>query len=282
MASQPPTSPSSSATHAAPAVSAASAALDRSVLTSTRLDPYYLHEHDPDVQNLYAVWHATHPTPPIYAPGRVVGTTVGAVALARDPWTTKAAAAWVLATQLGDHAFERYALAQLIQTCAAALFGPWAFIEARCPLQSSIRRFANHWVAWNTSLAGTTSGRSEFAGLYATTLVNKVVREETHDPRTFDLDHWYSGCGDDLSAKCDHDPAVRQAKAREKKLSEKPKAPQWGSSGEKRRQKTVMQAAGKLRGWRITSCVRLASGGFPLWAYMYATLTRSASRFSWS
>lgn len=216
--------------------------LDFSVLDRTCLDPYYLHEHDADVQALFSAWSVTRPAPPTYKPARLAGGSAVALAVARDAWTTKAAAAWVLARQLGDHGFERYALAQLIQNCAVALFGPWAFIEARCPDRWSIRRFTNHWVAWNASLAGTGS-QSEFSGLYATTLLGQVVRGDTHDPRTFNLDHWFSDCGDDLTAKCNRNPIVRRAREWENSQPERPKAPQLGRTYEMNRQSQRAAAA---------------------------------------
>jgi hypothetical protein len=155
----------------------------------------------------------------------------------------------VLSQHLGDRGFERYALAQFIQHCGVALFGPWAFIEARCRPGSSIRRFANHWVAWNASFAGSSFGSvSEFAGLKATSLVNRVVRNETHDPRTFDLEHWYSACGDDLAAKCDHDPVVRRAKERERRRPAPPKPSLIGRADELRQQ--IRTGSKKLSRWR--------------------------------
>jgi hypothetical protein len=193
--------------------------INLSVLECTKLDPYHLHEQDVDVQELYATWSINRPQPPAYDPSLI---TTGRVR-PRDTWTIKAAAAWILARQLGDNEFERYALAQFIQTCSISIFGPWEFIEARCPQRSSILRFANHWIAWNESLNTITNGNSEFKGLYATTLVGRVVEGETRDPRTLDLDHWFMVCGDDLAAKCAHDPIARMAKVREMML---PKVPE--------------------------------------------------------
>lgn len=184
--------------------------LDLSALACAALDPSHLHEHDPDVQALYTTWSASRPPPPPYD-ASPLPNAAGVVALSRrNPWTTKAAAAWVLSQQLRDPGFEAYSLAQLIQHCGTAPFGPWHFIEARCPPGSSIRRFANHWVAWNASFTAGGSGAGEFAGLAATGLVARVVRGETRDPRTFELAHWFSACGDELAAKCDHDPVVRR------------------------------------------------------------------------
>ncbi|KAK0732125.1 hypothetical protein B0H67DRAFT_606636 [Lasiosphaeris hirsuta] len=200
---------------------------DLSVLECAPLDPHHLHEREPEVVALYLQWSSTRPAPPPYNPAAALPTVASALAGSRDAWTIKAAAAWVLSRQLGDHSFELYALAQLIRHCGVALFGPWAFIEARCPVGSSIRRFANHWVAWNASFSAAGSP-SEFAGLHAATLVNQVVRGETHDPRTFALEHWFQPCGDDLAAKCDHNPAVRRAKERERLRPAPPKPSRLG------------------------------------------------------
>ncbi|KAM7214649.1 hypothetical protein V8F06_009970 [Rhypophila decipiens] len=196
-------------------------ALNSSVLACQPLDPHNFHEHDLDVQALYTNWSNSLPSPcpPVYDASETVDR--------RSVWANKAAAAWLLSRQLHDQTFERYALAQLIRHCGTALFGPWAFIEARCPAGSSIRRFTNHWVAWNASFCPVGTA-SEYRGLYATTLANRAVRNETHDPRTFDLDHWFQPCGDDLVAKCDHDPVVRRAKEREKL---RPKTPDPSGAG---------------------------------------------------
>ncbi len=179
------------------------------VLPSAALDPSHDHENDADVKALYDIWSATRPPPPPYDPSPLPDAAAVVALAETNAWATKAAAAWVLSQELRDRRFEAYALAQLIQHCGTALFGPWEFVEARCPPRSSIRRFTNHWVAWNTSFAAPGSEQDEFAGLEAATLGKSVVRDETHDPRTFDLDHWFSGCGDQLAAKCRHDPVVR-------------------------------------------------------------------------
>lgn len=183
--------------------------LNSSVLACQPLDPHTFPEQDPDVLALYTNWSSSPTIPPIYDPSETTPLD------RRSIWANKAPAAWLLARQLRDQAFERYALAQLIRHCGTSLFGPWAFIEARCPVGSSIRRFTNHWVAWNASFCPV-GPNSEYTGLYATTLVNKIVRNETHDPRPFDLDHWFQSCGDEFVTKCNHDPVVRRAKERER------------------------------------------------------------------
>ncbi len=224
----------------APAPAAQSAGIELSNAPET-LSLFGQHVIDSEVEQLYTTWCITRTLPPAYNPNRPAGDLGVAVALARDVLTSKAAEAWVLAHQRGDGGFERYALAWLIQNCGFAFFGPWESIEARCPDLSSIRRFANHWVAWNESLNLSRSGpiagtQSEFTGLYAATLVNQVVNGRTHDPRMFDLEHWFNTCGDDLTPTCDHNPVVRRVRQWENSRPQVPVVPQVGRGDEIYRQ----------------------------------------------
>ena len=134
---------------------------------------------------------------------------------AEEPWRSKAAAAWILAHKLQDARFEKYALSQLIQTCAFAAFGPWEDIERQSHCKSPIRRFSDHWVAWNCHLAGTRN--NEFSGLQAARQADSVTKE-TRDPRIYDLEHWYSPCGDQIHPGCSHDPITREAKLQQPNL----------------------------------------------------------------
>jgi hypothetical protein len=226
-----------------------------SALESVPLDPYALHEHDRAAQALYEDWLEQRPPPPPYTPTlpKDVDRTA-AVARARDPWASNAAPAWVLARQLQDGAFERYALAQVARTCGTALFGPWAYIEARCSRGSSLRRFADHWVVWNVGAVGAAAG-SEYHGLLAATLVGPAdtnangsysggigtggngggIKFTIPDPRTLDLAHWFSACGDDLAARCEHNPAERRAAENRRRAALKPKPAEWGRGHESRR-----------------------------------------------
>jgi len=70
-----------------------------------------------------------------------------------------------------------------------------------------LRNFSNHWIAWNFSLAGSDS--NEYAGLKATSLI-RLVTNQTQDPRTYDIDHWFSHCGKHINPNCEHDPAYRR------------------------------------------------------------------------
>lgn len=125
-----------------------------------------------------------------------------------EPWLSNAAAAWVLAKKLRAPAFEKYALVAFIHNCALAAFGPWEYIEKEAPPGSSIRRFSDHWVAWNAHMSG--SRPNEFAGLQAVRRT-RLVTEKTRDPRIYDIEHWYSRCGDGLNPGCSHDPDARRA-----------------------------------------------------------------------
>lgn len=148
-----------------------------------------------------------------------------------DPWISKAVPAWVLARRLGAPRFEMYALSQFIQNCAIALQGPWKFIEDNVPPASSLSRFSNHWVAWNTYLSG--SGANEYTGLNATRYASQV-KASTRDPRILDLDHWYSDCGSNINAECEHDPIIQEQKRQAKLLRNRPPPPEWGVEAEAR------------------------------------------------
>lgn len=146
-----------------------------------------------------------------------------------DPWISKAVPAWMLAHSLEAPRFEMYALSQFIQNCAIALRGPWKFIEDNVPPASSLSRFSNHWVAWNTYLSG--SGANEYTGLNAAIYASQV-KASTRDPRILDLDHWYCDCGSDINAKCEHDPIVQEQERQAKLLRDRPLPPEWGAEVE--------------------------------------------------
>jgi len=244
-----------------------------SVLDRAPLDPHRLHEHDPEVVALHLQWSSARPIPPPYNPTAALPTVASVLASSRDPWVIKAAAAWVLSRQLGDHGFEVYALAQLIRHCGVALFGPWAFIEARCPVGSSIRRFTNHWVAWNASFS-TAGSASEFTGLHAATLVTQVVRGETHDPRTFALEHWFQPCGDDLAAKCDHDPVVLRAKEREKLRPAPPRPSRLGRVDELKSQTRAGPKKGAYWKFKRRIATSVSDFVYPAGPFSFAPVIR--------
>lgn len=84
-------------------------------------------------------------------------------------------------------------------------------IEKEAAWKSPLRRFSEHWIAWNFHLAA--GSPSEFANLEAAQRANEVT-QTTRDPRIYDLEHWYSGCGDKLNPSCSHDPDIRAAALR--------------------------------------------------------------------
>jgi hypothetical protein len=127
-------------------------------------------------------------------------------AYSEDFWIEYAVSAWFLAFDLGAAQFGKYALSQFIQNCSLALFGPWRFIETNASMETSLRRFSNHWVAWNYHLVGRES--SEYAGLQATGMVTSIT-EQTKDPRLYSLGHWYSFCGRSLEPCLVHDPSLQ-------------------------------------------------------------------------
>jgi hypothetical protein len=158
-------------------------------------------EEDPEVLGMFSEWANKQEEPLLFEQDRV----------SEEPWFSKAAHAFILATKLRASKFERYALSQFIQNCAMMPFGPWAYIESEAPLKSSLRRFSSHWIAWNVHLAGGRAG--EFDGLQAVGLAISVT-DYARDPRVYDLDHWYSPCGDLLEPGCAHDPITREERLR--------------------------------------------------------------------
>lgn len=114
--------------------------------------------------------------------------------------------------------------------------GPWEFIEREIDIGSSIRRFSDHWVAWNCYLFG--PGMNEFSKLQAAVLLRALISDNTRDPRTFDLEHWYSDCGNDISAACNHNPLVRR-KALQEADGVNTDVPTWGRLFEESRQNPI-------------------------------------------
>lgn len=156
---------------------------------------------------MFLEW-AKMPKPPIiYAAGRY----------SDEPWISNAAAAWLLGHRLKAALFQEYALSQFVQNCALAVRGPWRLIEEKAPAQSPLLRFSEHWVAWNCSLSG--PGLNEYTGTSAAKYADQV-KPSTRDPRTMELSHWYSDCGNDINAKCAHDP-IFLANQRKKDLFRK-------------------------------------------------------------
>ncbi|RDI87048.1 hypothetical protein Vi05172_g2963 [Venturia inaequalis] len=146
-------------------------------------------------------------------------------------WIEHAASAWFLSVELQAASFERYALSQFIQNCSMALFGPWDFIEKNALAGSSLRKFSEYWVAWNSRLAG--KGRSEYAGLKATESVI-LTTDQTKDPRNYSLEHWFSPCGRSFDACSVHDASIQGKKKDVKERRIHRPSVEWGADLERR------------------------------------------------
>jgi hypothetical protein len=152
-------------------------------------------------------------------------------ALPQEPWLSNAATTWLLGKKLQcSDEFDKYALSQFIQNCAFMIFGPWKLIENEAT-KGSLHRFSDHWVVWNHKLAG--PGPNEYSGLRA--VRTALIIPET-DPRTYDIEHWYSECGRYMRPKCLHDPITRLEKNEEAKRPKPKPPPEWGRYTELRRE----------------------------------------------
>ena len=233
--------------------------------TSGWQDEIDLEQDDPVVFDLFFQWTQC-PVPPIsYDPDGE----------SKEPWLSNSAAAWILAKKLQTmEQFKKYALAQFIQGCALLVFGPWELIEREAPPKSPLRRFSDHWIAWNSRLSG--PGPNEFSGLHAAHragLVPKMAR----DPRIYDIEHWYSGCGDDMSPGCAHDPITRQEKIDE--ANRPPLAPlaEWGHSFEAQRTGLPLAPGDAIANLFRTGNVRTTSNPSPPMINVAVTSTKTYS-----
>ena len=143
---------------------------------------------DPLVFGLFCNWLKKQELPVKYAPNQY----------SDEPWRSLAAQAWVLGQHMDAGQFVHYAFCQFILNCALVDLSTWEFIEAQTQEGLSLRRFSNHWVAWNVSLAQT-----EYASLKAASLADQVSKN-TRDPRTYQTDHWNLLCGDNIGSACEH------------------------------------------------------------------------------
>ncbi|KAL2076229.1 hypothetical protein VTL71DRAFT_1172 [Oculimacula yallundae] len=150
--------------------------------------------------------------------------------LPQEPWLSNAATTWFLgkALECSDD-FDKFALSQFIQCCSFMTFGPWKMIELG-PSHGSLRRFSDHWIAWNSSLICVEP--NEYSGLRAAA---KTSLPPERDPRLYDIEHWYSECGKYLRPKCLHDPILRLEKIEEAKRPKPVPPSTWGRSRESRR-----------------------------------------------
>ncbi|KAL8694789.1 MAG: hypothetical protein Q9218_000635 [Villophora microphyllina] len=195
-------------------------------LASSQVVDVDLPDEDPAVVEMFVEWVKRPKQPIIYAPGQY----------SDEPWISNAAAAWLLGHCLDAAMFQEYALSQLIQNCALALRGPWRSIEEKAPARSPLRRFSNHWVAWDTSLSG--PDLNEYTGLNAAKFADQV-RPSTRDPRILDLNHWYTNCGDDINANCAHDPIFRASQREKERLRKRTPPPVWGAEYERANTSTI-------------------------------------------
>jgi len=161
------------------------------------------------VKELFVNWIKSPRKPIKYKVGNYSG----------EPWISNAAEACVLARELGSVDFEKYALSEIIQNCAMAIFGPWKHIERKALLKTPLRRFSDHWIAWNCHFTGRPD--NEYRGLIAARMAS-LVGPETRDPRTFDLIHWYDVCGDTLNPECSHHAINRQQQREAERLRNRP------------------------------------------------------------
>jgi hypothetical protein len=182
-----------------------------------KYEPIILNDFEPLIFELFLQW-ISNPAPGIiYDPD----------GLPQEPWLSNAATTWFLGKRLQcSDDFDRYALSQFIQNCAFMAFGPWEMIEKETT-KGSLSRFSDHWVAWNYRLAG--PGLNEYSGLRATRILPTVP---LRDPRTFDIEHWYSDCWSYMRPGCLHDPITRLEKSEEAKRPKPFPPAHWGSFAE--------------------------------------------------
>ena len=191
-------------------------------LAPSQLNEVDLPNEDPTAAGMFVEWTKRSKPPITYEPGQY----------SDEPWISNAAAAWLLGHRLEAAMFQEYALSEFIQNCALAIRGPWRLIEEKAPAQSPLLRFSDHWVAWNSSLSG--PGLNEYTGTNAARRADQV-KPSTRDPRTLDLKHWYMDCGNDINAKCAHDPIFRANQQEQESLRKRTPPPVWGARYEEKR-----------------------------------------------
>ncbi|KAG0646120.1 hypothetical protein D0Z07_8080 [Hyphodiscus hymeniophilus] len=161
---------------------------------------------------LYLQWIINPSQPTVYDPDY----------LPQEPWLSNAATTWLLGRKLQcSDEFDKFALSQFVQSCAFMLYGPWEMIERQASI-GSLRRFSDHWTAWNSSFAGPEP--NEYSGLLA---ARDIFAPPIRDPRLYDIEHWYSECGKYMRPRCLHDPILRLERLEEAKKP-KPEPPaEW-------------------------------------------------------
>lgn len=173
-----------------------------------------LPQHNAAVFELFVNWIKNQEKPIPYMPNE----------FSPEPWLSLSAHACILGQKLQAHQFEAYALSQFITNCGLAELSTWEFIEKEALPESTIRLFSDHWIAWNCYILGTEN--SEYDDLRASGL-SVFVTEDTRDPRIYELDHWYSTCGQHLDPDCSHDPIFKINQQEEANRVKKPVS-DWG------------------------------------------------------
>jgi hypothetical protein len=174
----------------------------------------------PILEELFADWINSRPKPIKYKAGNY----------SSESWIENAAEACVLARERGSAGFERYALSQFIQNCSMTFFEPWYYIEQNASPGTPLRRFSDHWIAWDSHFSGKRQP-NQYTGLKATRNA-WMVGPETRDPRTFDLAHWFHSCGNNLNSLCSHHSINRQQKREAKQWENRARPPEWGGERE--------------------------------------------------
>ena len=191
-------------------------------LSNNEISIIHFTDQEPIAFYVYFLWVQSEKRKPIiYTPAKY----------SDEPWLSGGVSAWLLARQLDAPDFEKYALSQFIQNCAAMVYGPWDRIEREVSIISPLRRFSDHWVAWNHYLAGRGRG-TEYSRLHAATDLAPFVTDDTRDPRIYDLEHWYEDCGDNLNPRCCHDPILRKEALEEEERLVNTDVPEWGDTFE--------------------------------------------------
>lgn len=166
----------------------------RALQTQTVHNRTTLNAEDPCTFQLFHTWLERQDPSPEYKPNEY----------SDEPWRSLAARAHILGQHLQAREFMRYAFAQFILNCALVEPDTWHFIETNTESDQPLRRFTNHWIAWNTSL-----NQSEYLSFDAALLVGQITNT-TRDPRTYLIDHWDQPCADILGGSCVHNVKAQE------------------------------------------------------------------------
>lgn len=153
-----------------------------------------LDAEDPRTFELFCTWLDKRESPPEYKPNEY----------SDEPWRSLAAQAYVLGQHLQARHFMHYALVQFIVNCALVESDTWHFIETNTKSGQPLRRFSDHWIAWNTSLSQT-----EYLSFKAASFARQITKT-TRDPRTYLIDHWDHSCANKLGRTCVHNVKAQE------------------------------------------------------------------------